>query len=493
MKERKLTIKISEKGIVYKDESNYIDKSDNELLFPPKENNLEVRIVKIFHKVLNNPISSQANLFDVDNFKTLGETLYKVLLENSNDDFTFKDIYNEVSRDDSLKCKIILEFDRNVDGLAELPWEYISYKQQFLTAYKNTRFEIIRRIIPFNSAVKPKHTQPANRLNILLIVANPELGNWHIDTKIINDGFNQLKKTYGDKINIFRFALPLYRERFSQGFDDFLKQFRAETADEPYIIHFYGHAMYKDSDSFLVFPNSDVQATEPDFVRDTAFENFFTGQNDLPMTFVLQACSSGKIMDYKNDKGIALRLASKLNIPAVVSMQNDINPETSTAFIKKMYESLLRGEDISTAVKDGRTYVATRYQEEELKREHFSDNFFGSPVLMLTSKEPPVFIKESSSDTPTQQSTTPSVVYSETHKLCANFNRGNPGCRMKVPMEKERCSFCQGTQFVPVPLVEDPQRTMEKASGSAAESKTRDRDASNISDNLNSSESASNK
>jgi hypothetical protein len=211
MKERKITIKISEKAIVYKDESNYItDKNENEFPFQPKENNLEVRIVKIFHKVLNNPVSSQADLFDVDNFKTLGETLSKVLLDYYNEDFSFKDIYNEVSRDDSLKCKIILEFDRNVDGLAELPWEYFSYKQQFLTAYKNTRFELIRRIIPFNSAVKPKHTQPANRLNILLIVANPELGKWHIDTKIINDGFNQLKKTYGDKINIVRFAFPLY-------------------------------------------------------------------------------------------------------------------------------------------------------------------------------------------------------------------------------------------------------------------------------------------
>ena len=461
MKEKIIFITISPDSITYREESN--SPQGNKL----DKNDLDIRIIKIFHKVLNTALPGDTTqIFDSENFKTLGATLHKILLNFQNDNFNFSNIHNDIHKGKDVRCRIVLEFDKNVDGLAELPWEYLSHKDEFLFAYRETNFELIRKIQPTGIIQIPEYTDPSNHLNVILIIANPRVGNWNIDTKIVHQCFNDLKKKYGEKINVLYFPEQLDRKNFYKNFKEQLKSLRdsAQNSREPYIVHFYGHACIKDGKSCLVFPPSEENGNEPDFVSDEVFDNYFSGSADLPVLFILQACSSGKIMDYKNEQGIALRLSSRRSIPAVLSMQNDIKPTESTAFMKVFYEKLMEGHDVSSAVREGRTYMGNDYQLEQ-GNAPFKENFFGSPILMLTSPMPPVLIKKEEAPISNNQVNSASSSTVSMQKICINARRGNPGCKRPVAMEVSKCVWCQSTEFVPI----DTPDTLQPLSTPTAE------------------------
>ena len=446
MKEKIIFITISPDSITYREESN--SPQGNKF----DKNDLDIRIIKIFHKVLNTALPGDTTqIFDTENFRTLGATLHKILLNFQNDSFNFSNIHKDIHKGKDVRCRIVLEFDRNVDGLAELPWEYLSHQEEFLFAYRETNFELIRKIQPTGIIQIPEYTDPSHRLNIILIIANPGVGRWNMDTQVIRQAFAELKKKYGEKINILTFAEQLNRKNFYKNFKDLLNTLRQgdQNNREPYIIHYYGHACIKDGKSCLVFPPSEDNAVEPDFISDDVFDNYFSGSADLPVLFVLQACSSGKIMDYKTEQGIALRLSSRRSIPAVLSMQNDIKPVESTAFIKVFYEKLMEGSDVSAAVREGRIYMGNDYQLEQ-GNSPFKDNFFGSPILMLTSAMPPVLIKKEEAPKIVANAIPSTDATAFMQKICINARRGNPGCKRPVAMEINKCVWCQSTEFMPI-------------------------------------------
>jgi hypothetical protein len=76
----------------------------------------------------------------------------------------------------------------------------------------------------------------------------------------------------------------------------------------------------------------------------------------------------------------------------------EINTIQSCAFYFKVYESLLNGEDISEAVTKGRDHLGTDNKDfcnQQLQPigEPYKNNYFGSPVLFITTNEPVIMIK----------------------------------------------------------------------------------------------------
>jgi hypothetical protein len=143
------------------------------------------------------------------------------------------------------------------------------------------------------------------------------------------------------------------------------------------------------------------------WVNDTTFASLFSSDSlDVrqPSIVFFQACDSAKIGVIENNlRGVGYEF-TRVNIPAVVGMQNEINTIQSNAFYYKVYECLLAGNDVAEAVTIGRDHLGTDHkdyagQEFQLVGEPYKYNFFGSPVLFITTDEPVRLIRPRAPET----------------------------------------------------------------------------------------------
>jgi hypothetical protein len=401
------------------------------------DSSLEIRIVRTFHKVLNIPRASEE--LDSDNFQTLGETLMKVLSDFSGNNLPLQFILKSYFKDPNCRCRIYLDFEKKSGGYAELPWEYLFLDGEFLAAHRQYRFDLIRKI-PRNPVALPPIARTGNALNLIYLACDPQDARYEkIDgQKIEQVILKDLREAFGaNKIRAFAMDPATNAANFKKNFAEALMQLRQQTPDEPYIFHFFGHAVVKKDgpNGCLVFPPISADNPAPDEVNETRFENFFADQNDLPQVVVLQACGSGRIVNYDLDTGVALRLAAKRNIPAVVSLQNEVSLQASLKFVFFLYGRILVGDDIAEAMTRARKFIGDDYLLES-GREAFSQNLFGSPVLMLTTEQPFVLV----SNTPLSQlpgSPQPALV-----KVCVQ--KRDPRCSQFFAMDMAFCPICKG-------------------------------------------------
>jgi hypothetical protein len=370
---------------------------------------IELGIAKIFHKVLNF-IKTDPELFQRQDFELLGEMLSKIIFGKKGDlrGVSMRKTYQTLRSGVSKNCRLILSFD-DKSGMANLPWEYVLYKFPgtdepfYLSASVKSSFQVIRR---FPTNVR-KCTHPEQEKLHIIVLLNTE-GNGGISPAIDSRAtdktellqlFDNLKQQYPGKVEIKILDAPAM-DSLKDEVESTVTIWRNGGPAEPaYIVHYIGHAMLQNQAGKLALKKKSTDKI--DWVNDGSFASLFSSNGlDVhpPSIVFFQACDSAKIGMIDNTlRGVAYE-CTRVNIPAVVGMQNEINTTQSCTFYYKVYESLLAGNDVAEAVTIGRDHLGTDHKDYAGRQfqpagEPYKYNYFGSPVLSITTDEPIRMIK----------------------------------------------------------------------------------------------------
>jgi len=376
---------------------------------------VEMRVARIFHKLINNLSlpDFDKSFFQKDDYKLLGEILGKIVFSSKMGQI-FLDLVFPEKKEPPECLRIYLEINNN-SQLAELPWEYtqvwpgeriarLGEQNIYLAANEKSRFQLIRRLNKL--PLEPLNT---DQLNVVLVISNKGNNNEDItsrDSTSILDTFQKLQTKYPNQFNFIVLDNP-EKENFTKELVNALKKFKRESDSiPPYCIHYFGHSRLINGEGELVFKTKTLPAT---WIKDDVFAGFFDrallslkcneeneSGNDLqidpPSAVLFQSCDSGKIGDLSRSKGVAVAMA-KRNIPAVIGMQNEIDPTSSSAFSYVYYKSLLDGCDVAEAITAGRYYLGCKYNIQS-EKDIFGNNEFGSPVLFINTLEPITLVKK---------------------------------------------------------------------------------------------------
>jgi len=373
---------------------------------------VEMTIAKIFHKLINY-LNVEKDLFEKEDFKLLGEILGKIIFSRKIGQMVVNFLFPKEKNPPEC-LRIYLEINDN-SQLAELPWEYIQVwpgekiaslgeQNVYLSANEKSRFQLMRRL---NKQPVPVCT--TQQLNVVLVICN----NTNRAEGITGRSSESIVKVFGDLKNkypgYFDFQLleNPEKENFTSEIVNALKKFKREDHSIPaYCIHYFGHSRLMNGEGQLVFKTKTLEAT---WIKDEEFAGFFNkallalkcneqneNGNDLlidaPSVVLFQSCDSGKIGDLSKGKGVAVAMAKK-DIPAVIGMQNEIDPESSSAFSNEYYRSLIEGCDVAEAVTNGRYFLGYKYNIQTAK-DIFGTNEFGSPVLFINTIGPITLVKQ---------------------------------------------------------------------------------------------------
>ena len=396
MKYLEVKIVVAADKIVFKIENTAINSSNTIAdVYDLNKLHMEIRVSRIFQKVMNirsTIVKSPIEIFDKDDFATLGDMLSKLLLEQEMLRETFANTTKFVNDSAGIRCRIFLEFDKNVREMAELPWEYIRFEKQYLAATARSGFDVIRKI-NISSDLNNRELPVTGRLNVVLIIADPETPDRALpnsEKEYLRDMFSALKKIAPDKFNYSIVTSPSRKNLV-----DKLREATAKlqlNLEEPYLIHFYGHAR---PDGVALSPGMD-NAAQADWINDAYFAELFDemAKNELPAGFIFTACDSGKITQFAENRGVALHLLAHHQLHTVVAMQNEVVSHVAIEFMRVVYQSLFDGAELAEAISKGRTYLGIKHDFGAATgdRGSYSNNAFGSPVVFSSSYKPLRFV-----------------------------------------------------------------------------------------------------
>jgi hypothetical protein len=380
------------------------DKADNNL-------RVEYGIAKVFHKVLN-LIKADPDLFQKDDFDLLGEMLSRILFGKINNNldgrnYALKEIEQKMDTNNPAsrrECRIFLEFDQK-SNLAMLPWEYTLYKTRstketksvYISANVKSRFHLIRRVME-----NPCPAADTNKLFVMVFMsldgngdAEPPIDSRNNEQKNIKNIFENLRQKnngkYKDNV-VIRYIESTSLGKIKTAVENIYKEWEEEYNESPgYVFHYVGHAMLEKEIGKLVI--KDEQTEKAQWVEDQKFAALFSSDKlnvRQPSIVCFQACDSAKVGTIQVGlRGVGYEF-TKLHIPAVIGMQNEINVPYSCAFFDIFYTRILEGKDVAEAVTAGRDYLG---REHNPAAAAYSSNSFGSPVLFITTEEPITLLK----------------------------------------------------------------------------------------------------
>ena len=376
---------------------------------------VELGIAKVFHKVLN-LIKTERDLFQKEDFELLGEMLSKILFGKINNDsdirnYIMKDLEQtlEISKPASKKiCRIFLEFDQK-SGVAMLPWEYTLYKTRstkeassiYMSANIKNRFHLMRRV-----KENPTPEPAADKIFIIVLLsldgnsdAVPPIDSRTSELSKIKSSFDKLKAKFKDKLEIAYIENTALKD-IKKEIEDIYQQWENQFQVRPYyILHYVGHSMLENQVGKLVMKDSETG--KPGWTEDKKFASLFRQDMlnvEQPSVVCFQSCDSAKIGNFNDTlRGVAYEF-TRLNLPAVIGMQNEINTSYSSAFFGRFYELILNAKDVCEAVTAGRDYLG---REFNIDTEPYVNNSFGSPVLFITTTEPITLLKEVTAESET--------------------------------------------------------------------------------------------
>ncbi len=362
---------------------------------------VELGIAKVFHKVLN-LIKIERELFQKEDFELLGEMLSRILFgrNNNSDDGRFfplrtvEDSLDLKNNKSNTVCRVFLEFDQK-SGVAMLPWEYILYKTRnpdvaksiYLSANLKSRFHLIRRVKE-NSYERLF----SDKLFIIVLVnvdgngdVVPKIDSRNLELNKIKNTFKNLQDKFPDSL-VVKYIESISFNKIKQEVEKIYSNWQVEYQQTPsYVIHYIGHSMLDEQIGKLVLLSAETG--RPDWVKDRNFAAIFSEEVlnvEQPCMVCFQSCDSAKIGNFNGIlRGVAYEF-TKINIPAVIGMQNEINTDYSCAFFDRFYENVLNAKDVAEAITAGRDYLGREYNETDA----YVNNSFGSPVLFITTKEP---------------------------------------------------------------------------------------------------------
>ncbi|RFS19590.1 CHAT domain-containing protein [Chitinophaga silvatica] len=343
---------------------------------------LELRIARIFHKVLNK--HKIINAFQKNDYEILGEMLQKILIQNQDVVNFLYPTFSDIQKNAGAKCRIFIRFAQDVDEMQELPWEYtfifpdpeknypISVSPFFWSADKSLKFDFIRSVADEHLVFAPSQDQ---ELHVILLTTNARNNPLKYEPEMY-ECFDKLRRRSTNKLFYYKLS--------NRKFTDLENKLNETIAMIPgaYVLHFYGHSEMTEQGGRISFvdDNDNIQ-----WIRDVHFADLIAkGLKRKPELVVLQACESGQVAS--KGKGVGIALANR-KIPAVLAMQNMVEENVSQQFVRKFYEAILDGEDVGSATTKARVFLGCELKKEE-EEPDFDNNSFGTPVLFISTKVP---------------------------------------------------------------------------------------------------------
>lgn len=362
------------------------------------------RIVSILRKYLDMEFeSAQLSVFNRKDFETLGELLFDLIFNAENIQIEFNEWYNSALRDEEQASayNIFLEFeqDKEFDDLAILPWEYIHFKprdaglildEPFLAASTSKKINFYRKVpFTFLDAQEEDLFKITPPLKILLLISDPKPAKELTKKEELFQYFRSLKDNYSDDLLQIKYIYQpssktdKFKTELNTGPSDTYslenelgeKIGQHDASFSPDIIHFVGHGFVEDNNGMLIFTEEDKRTAgifNHESMSDVRFANCIKDSRLHPKLVFLQVCNGGRIVDYMNKSGTAIRLLEK-RVPFVIAMQNPIQEDHALRFTQSFYNNFMKGKNIGTCVSAGRYELGGQGE--------FNQKAFGSPVL----------------------------------------------------------------------------------------------------------------
>lgn|GEM_PF-6070202 len=323
-------------------------------------------IAKVLHKVIGLRLAPEESIaLGKGEFKVLGETLFSLLFENTTlEDKTLKDyfethFFNELyNATDQNRYRLLLDFARDADEFATLPWEYLFYQNMFLAAGPLRQIDFLKKL-PFQAAwlTEEKRTI-VFPLRLLVLMATDEPDQFaELDTY-----FNNLEQTGNAQVKILAGTEESAFEQAFRSNGDY-------PNFKPHIVHFIG-----------------AKHTTGIQMSAEKLATYLEENNHKPHLVLLHTPEGIRIKDLEQEHDeVIFRLLGR-QIPFLITLQNPMPEDMTREFVKTVYNSLLQplGSNIATAVTEGRFYLARRLRNIK-EYEHQS---FGSPMLLACVEEP---------------------------------------------------------------------------------------------------------
>lgn len=408
----------------------------NENTFEEKDR--DKRVVGVWRKYLDLELSAQdMGIFEREDFEILGDLLSGLIFTNKSENIIthFNTFFTDARNNDdqSVDYNIFLEFEKNekVLGLAELPWEYITYKpfkndgsreyinEPFLGACDIHKINLYRKVpIPDPEADNLGFYNLSAPLKILVVISeatttqkDPGQKDYAEDTRDL--GLQKKKEdlecfvTLADELaNSVEIKFLIQPDTTEKGFiqelkfgqeeaeiktftnskdlpeelQAYIKEHRHVEGYQPDIIHFIGHGQIKDKNAgFVLGELAEHNLYNKTLMSDKTFAKCIKQSELRPKLVILQTCNGGRVVNYGEGGGMALELLSQ-NIPFVIAMQNAITEVEAIEFTQTFYQRFLKGDDI------GRSVTRARYILSN--NGNYDKKVFGSPVLFTYSDIP---------------------------------------------------------------------------------------------------------
>jgi len=149
---------------------------------------------------------------------------------------------------------------------------------------------------------------------------------------------------------------------------------------QPDIIQFIGHGIYRDGKGYLALVES--KTSKSWIVDDARFANIFLGADDHLGLVCLATCESAKSEAHQSFVGIAPQLVQR-GVPAVIAMQYSVRIDTAEIFLENFYTSIAACKPVDWAVQQARNAISIKMGLDNRE--------FATPVLYMRAKDGDIF------------------------------------------------------------------------------------------------------
>jgi tetratricopeptide (TPR) repeat protein len=274
--------------------------------------------------------------------REIGDLLFQALFTDRVGNLFYKNLGRIESSGRGLRIR--LRIDPDLGHVMALPWEllHIADTDDFLSA--DRYFSVVRSLDVMRSVVSAAR---AGRRRILAVSLSPE-------------GYDDLDlaKERRTLAAAAKDADVVFRENLGR------KELRAVLHKGGFhVLHLMGHGTFDASlaTGFLLFAGANG-SPEPVSGQDLAEE--IKGCRELRLV-VLNACHSARAAEGNGVHpfaGVASALVQG-GVPAVVAMRSRISDQAAIAFTEAFYQQLAAGEEIDTAVAEGRLAIQPKKGE----------------------------------------------------------------------------------------------------------------------------------
>ncbi len=271
-----------------------------------------------------------------------------------------------VARSNQQKLRLRLTIEP--DSLASLPWEFI-YRDEsgfFLAVNPNT---VLSRYLNLPLPIT-RVRRRAGPLHLLIILSNPT-----DQAQLDSDAWEAMMRN--TLATPFREQSLTMRTVKHATYEEIRN---ALLEQQPDIIQFIGHGLYRDGKGYLTLVESETHQSW--MVDDTRFANIFLGADDHLGLLCLATSESAKSEAPQGFVGLAPQLVQR-GVPAVVAMQYSARMTTTEIFLENFYTSIAARKPVDWAVQQARNAVSIKVGLDTRE--------FATPVLYMRAKDGNIF------------------------------------------------------------------------------------------------------